>query len=92
MKPYSIQDRLIDMTMTKEEAAAFKAEREQYGQNSMLLAAQGRLEALREATLTALKSALGQEPLYFTQPIRQEILYRYTMEGAKPHPNFGKLA
>ncbi len=82
-KPQYIQDRLNSMILTPEEVEAFKLQREQYAHTNMLLAAQEKLEAAREASVSMLKSLFTAEEEYQMPQIDERVLVSYFGFAAK---------
>ena len=81
-KPQYLQDRLNSMILTPEEIEAFKAQRVEYAQSNMLLAAQEKLEAAREASVTMLKSLFAADD-YEMPKIDERVLVNYFGFAAK---------
>ena len=82
-KPQYLQDRLNSMILTPDEVEAFKAQRAEYAQSNMLLAAQEKLEAAREASVAMLKSLFAEQPAYEMPKIDERVLVHHFGFAAK---------
>lgn len=81
--PRAIQDRLNAMILTPEEVEAFKAQRAQHVTTNMMLLAQGKFEAAREASLNLLKALFIAEEEYQMPQIEEHVLVHHFGFAAK---------
>ncbi len=82
-RPEYLQDRLNAMTLTPEEAEAFRQQRDNYAKTSMLYATQAKLEMARDASIDMLKAFFTEEEHYEMPPINERVLIHHFGFAAK---------